>query len=312
MEYKYPLEPLYNYSGFNFIKCLVECANIAYLHNTAYVQTLPMCKLCVCANTAYVHIDKHILMKYNVCDRKTGSTKEKRGKRKMVKVRFDIVVVTFLMVILVIFGNAFVNINRSFYKSMDEDVAFNGYPATEDTIEVTTMEELAEAEEEGDSFVIVVDPDNVKKTSYYAELNGSNKVEKMSRLSVVFNRAMHGSYYDRVYIVELEDGQFVPVLMMDGVIDLSGKKVTLPVGEVEFLSKKADYLEELGKKYDFSEIDSKQWYVNASGKDMTIFTDFADKAEALKTTNWAIIGVAVALYAVVSTVYIVKSRRKSA
>lgn len=231
---------------------------------------------------------------------------------KMVKVRFDIVVATFLVFILVILGNAFVNINKSFFKTLDEEGSFIGYPAIESTLAVTNLEQLAIATEYGERFAIVVDSDKIEATNYYSQLNGSRTVKKMSRFSIWFNRALNGSYYDRMYIVELEDDQFVPVLMMDGVIDMSEEMVILPVGETEFLSEKTDYLEELGEKYDLIESDAEQWYVNASGKDLTIFTDYKEKAEALKTTNWTIIGVSIALYAVISTVCMAKSKRKVA
>ncbi len=231
----------------------------------------------------------------------------------MVKVRFDIVVATFLIFIMVILGNSFVNINKSFYESLDEEVGFIGYPASEDTIAVTTLEELAVATEYGYSFAIIVDSDNVKKTNYYSQLNGNRTVEKKSRFSIWFNRALGGNYYDRMYIVELADKQRVPVLMLDGVLDLSEDTVVLPIGEAEFLSEETDYLEALDKKYDLSESAAEQWYVNASGKDMTIFTDYKDKVETLETVNWTIVGVAFVLYTIISTIYISKSyKRKDA
>lgn len=228
----------------------------------------------------------------------------------MVKVRFDIVVATFLIFILVILGNAFVNINQSFYESLDEEVGFIGYPACDDTVVVTSLEELAQATESGYPFSIIVDSDKVKKTNYYLQLNGGNTVEKKSRFSIWFNRALEGSYYDRMYIVELADKQRVPVLMLDGVLDLSEETVVLPIGEAEFLREKTDYLDALDEKYDLSESAAEQWYVNASGKDMTIFTDYKDKAETLKNINWTIVGVAVGLYAIISTIYIWKSYKR--
>lgn len=228
----------------------------------------------------------------------------------MVKVRFDIVVVTFLTFILVILGNSLVNINKSIYESVDKEEWSIGYPASDEAIAVTTLEELAMATEYGYPFAIIVDSDKVKKTNYYSQLNGDRTVEKKVPFSIWFNRALNGSYYDRMYIVELSDGQRVPVLMLDGVLDLSEDKVVLPIGEAEFLSKKTDYLEALDKKYDLSESAAEQWYVNASGKDMTIFTDYKDKVETLKTTNWTIVGVVVALYAIISTIGIWKSYKR--
>lgn len=231
----------------------------------------------------------------------------------MVKVRFDIVIATFLIFIMVILGNSFVNINKSVYESLDEEIGFIGYPASEDTIAVTTLEELALATEYGYSFAIIVDSDNVKKTNYYSQLNGNRTVEKKSRFFIWFNRALGGNYYDRMYIVELADKQRVPVLMLDGVLDLSEDTVVLPVGEAEFLSEKTDYLEALDKKYELSESAAEQWYVNASGKDMTIFTDYKDKVETLENVNWTIVGVGFVLYTIISTIYISKSyKRKDA
>lgn len=228
----------------------------------------------------------------------------------MVKVRFDVVVVTFMIFILVILGNGFVNINKGFYESVDKEEVLIGYPASDEAIAVTTIEELALVTEYGYPFAIVTDSDNVKKTNYYSQLNGSEEIEKQFAFSVWFNRALNGAYYDRMYIVELEDGHRVPVLMMDGILDLSEDTVALPLGEVEFLSEKPEYLKELNEKYELSEYVEEQWYVNASGDDMTIFTDYTDKVDVLKTTNWTIIGVGFVLYLIGSTVFILRSRRR--
>lgn len=230
----------------------------------------------------------------------------------MVKVRFDIVVATFLIMLLIILGNGFVNINKGFYESMEEWETRIGYPPSDEAIAVTTIEEMAMAAEYGDSFSIVVDSDNVKKTSYYSQMNGSEKIGKWSAFSIWFNRALNGAYFDRMYIVELEDGHRVPVLMMDGILDLSEDTVALPLGEVKFLSKKPDYLKELDKKYELSEYVDNQWYVDASGKEMTIFSDFMDRAEKLKNTNWTIFGVGFVLYTIISTILMVKARKKRA
>lgn len=230
----------------------------------------------------------------------------------MVKVRFDIVVATFIIFILVILGNGFVNINKSFYESADKKETIIGYPASDEAIAVTTMEELVMATEYGYSFAIVTDSDKVKKTNYYSQLNGSEKIEKQFAFSIWLNRALNGAYYDRLYIVELEDGNRIPVLMMDGVVDMSKDVVALPLGEVEFLSDKPQYLKELNKKYELSEYVDEQWYVNASGDEMTIFSDYTKKVDALKTINWTIIGVSFALYSIISTILMVKGRMKNA
>lgn len=229
----------------------------------------------------------------------------------MVKVRFDIVVVTFLAFLLVILGNSFVNFNKSFFEEQDGSGVLIGYPATEESLAVTTLEELAIATEWGYPFAIVVDSDNIQKTNYYAPLKGDDTVKKMSRFSIWFNKALQGNNYDRIYIVELADEQRVAVRMLDGVLDLSEDMAVLPVGEAEFLSEETEYLTALDEKYDLCESVAKQWYVNASGKDMTTYMDYRDKIEALKTTNWIIVGVIVAFYAIASTVYIVKLRKKN-
>lgn len=228
----------------------------------------------------------------------------------MVKVRFDIIVAAFLIFFLDILGNSFININKGHFESLDKDGYKIGYPAGEETIAVTTLTELAMATEYGYPFAIVADSDNVKKTNYYLQLNGDGTVEKKSRFSIWFNRALGGNYYDRIYIVELADEQRVPVLMLDGVLDMSENIVIFPVGKAKFLSEETDYLNALDKKYDLSESAAKQWYVNASGKDLTIFTHYKEKAESLKTTNRVIIGVTLVLYSVISTILIRKKGKK--
>ncbi len=229
----------------------------------------------------------------------------------MGKTRLDIVAATFLVLVLIILGNAFVNINKSFYEDVEKSKASSGYPASDEAIFVTNIQELLSAYEERDTFAIVTDSDNVKKTNYYSQLNGSEKIGKWSAISVLFNRALNGAYFDRMYIVELEDGHKVPVLMMDGILDLSEDTVTLPLGEVKPLSKKPNYLIELNEKYELSEYVDEQWYVDASGKDMTIFQDFRVKAEALVNTNWTIFGVGFVLYTIISTIIMVKRRKKN-
>lgn len=226
----------------------------------------------------------------------------------MVKVRFDIVVAAFLIFFLVIVGNSVVNINKGYYEE-SEMRGCVGCPPSENTIAAMTLEHIAVAEEMGYGFSIVADPDKVKATNYYSNLKGDRTVEKKSRFSIWHNRALGGSFYDRVYIVELQDGNVVPVLMLDGVLDLSGDMVIFPVGEVEFPQKELDYLTALDKKYDLSESVEGQWYVNASGRDLTLFTDYRDKAESVKTTSEILIGVGIFLYAILSTVYFVKRRK---
>lgn len=228
----------------------------------------------------------------------------------MVKVRFDIVVASFVIIILVILGNSLVNINKSYYENLEDDMYFIGCPPKEDTLAVATLEQLAIATEWGSYFAIVAEPDKVIKTNYYLQLNGGSEVEKKSRFSIWFNRALGGNYYDRVYIVELQDGQRVPILVLDGVLDLSEDMVIFPVSEAEFLQEETEYLEALDKKYDLSESAATQWYVNASGDDLTMFMRYTEKVEALKTTNWTIIGIAIAFYTIGSTVYFYKRARR--
>lgn len=228
----------------------------------------------------------------------------------MRKVRFDIVVAAFLIILLDILGNSFININKGHFESLNKDEYRIGYPASDDAIAVNTLKELETATEDGYPFAITTDSDRVKKTNYYLQLNGDGTVEKKSRFSIWYNRALGGNYYDRIYIVELADKQRVPVLMLDGVLDLSGNSVILPIGEAEFLSEETDYLKALDEKYDLSKSAAEQWYVNASGKDLTIFTHYKEKAEALKTTNRVIIGVVLVLYSVISTIFILKKGKK--
>lgn len=229
----------------------------------------------------------------------------------MGKTRLDIVAATFLVLVLIILGNVFVNINKDFYRDVEKRKSSKGYPANAEAIFVTNIQELLSASEERATFAIVTDSDNVKKTNYYSQLNGSEKIGKWSAVSVLFNRSLNGAYFDRMYIVELEDGHKVPILMMDGILDLSEDTVTLPLGEVKSLSKKPDYLIELNKKYELSEYVDEQWYVDASGKNVTIFQDFMVKAETLENTNWTIFGVGFVLYTIVSTIIIVKRRKKN-
>lgn len=228
----------------------------------------------------------------------------------MVKVRFDIVVVAFLTFLLVILGNAFVNINKDFFESQGADAYMIGYSANKDTLAVTTIEQLAMATEMGYPFALVVDSDKVKPTDYYWQLNGAKEVKKMPRFMVWYNRALGGNYYDRVYVVELKDGQMVPVVMFDGVVDLSKDVAVLPIGEAKFLTEKKDFLEDLDKKYDFAETAAAQWYVNASGEELTLLGAFGEKAGGLKTINWTIVVVIVVLYSVASTVYFSKKRSR--
>lgn len=228
----------------------------------------------------------------------------------MVKVRFDIVVFTFIWVILVILGNSFVNYEKDFYENAPEYSNSVGYPPSEDALVVTNMDELEAAMEEDDRFTIEVDTDNIKKTNYVKEQHTDNAVHKVPGFFVLAFGALEGTVYDRMYIVELEDGERVPVLMFGDALDFSEDTIKLPVGEIKEFSKKKEYLKELDDKYELGGSNVGYWYVDANGDFLTADLDFTNKRDKVESTNWIIICVGFILYTIVSSVYMLIARRR--
>lgn len=228
----------------------------------------------------------------------------------MVKVRFDIVVFTFIWVILVILGNSFVNFEKDFYEDAPEYSTSVGYPPSEDALVVTNMDELEAAMEEDSRFTIEVDTDNVKKTNYVKEQHTNLAVQKVPGFFVLAFKALEGTVYDRMYIVELEDGERIPVLMFGDALDFSEDSIKLPIGEIKEFNKKKEYLEELDDKYELSGSDVGYWYVDASGESLTSDLDFTNKRDKVESTNWAIICIGFVLYTIISSVYMLIARKK--
>lgn len=228
----------------------------------------------------------------------------------MVKVRFDIVVFMFIWIILVILGNSFVNFEKDFYEDASERSGSVGYPPSDEALVVTTMDELEAAMEEDDEFTIEVDTDKIKKTNYVKQQHTDLAVQKMPGFFVLAFGALEGNVYDRMYIVELENGERVPVLMFGDTLDFSEDTIKLPIGEVKEFNKKKDYLKELDDKYELGGSDVGYWYIDANGDSLTADLDFTNKLDKVECTNWAIIFVGFVIYSIVSTVYMVKARKK--
>ena len=228
----------------------------------------------------------------------------------MVKVRSDIVAFTILMVLLVLLGNSFVHFERELYEDARKSSSDVGFPPSDSAIIVTTMDELEAAMENGDEFSIKVETDNITKTGYYKEQHTDNAPQKIPGFFVHLFTTLESKIYDRMYIVELEDGERVPVLMYGKVLDFSEDTMLLPIGEKVSFKKSREYLEKLDDKYGLSGDKATYWYIDAAGDQFTLDLEFREKQEQVYTTNILIMLACFILYCIISTVYLVKARKK--
>ncbi len=230
----------------------------------------------------------------------------------MVKVRFDIVVFTFIWIILVVLGNYFVTpVERTMFEEMDSVFDYEGYPANEYVDVVTTWAEIEAAVEDYDTFAIQVEKDKIQPTNYFATMKSSGVGFSKSNAFLEHAKSViSNEQRDRLYVVELADGNRVVVQMYSKVLDLSKDTITLPIGDYKKLSKSMTTLEEIDKKYDLTIEDATSSIINATGYHFCLDSEVSEKIDARYTLNMIIIGVGFALYTILSTIAMVVARKK--
>lgn len=226
------------------------------------------------------------------------------------KTRGDIILVTVALMFLVVIGNYFIPYEKALYKNAEVTVFTTGFPAQEDTLIVSTMEEIDKAYEGYDEFAIQVDTDKIQKTNYYLDIStAGNRFKTSNSAFIHLSTIIEGSAYDQIFIVELADGNRIPVRMYGKVLDFSGDTMLLPVGEKLVYSKPFSVLEEIDSKYDLTAEDATYWMVDASGEEFCHTDEVSEKRHLVYCINWGIIIAGAFGYAIISTIVLVKKKR---
>ncbi len=230
----------------------------------------------------------------------------------MYKVRFDIVLFTIIWVFLVVLVNFFLPpYERTIYEEMDTPSTYEGYPVNEYVDVVTTWSEIETAIENYDNFSIQVDTDKIQPTNYFGDMTSSGVSFSKSNAFLVHAQGVIGkSYSDRLYVVELADGNRVVVQMYPRVLDLSAERITLPIAEYKSLSKSMETLEAIDEKYDLTTTDATSSIINATGSHFCNEEVVREKRDSVYTINMAIIATGFVLYTIISTIIMVIARKK--
>lgn len=228
------------------------------------------------------------------------------------KVRSDIVLATFVAVIIVTIANYFiVPYERALYNNLESTWYSTGYPADESTRVVTTLAEIEAAAEAYEEFAIQVATDNIKATDYFVDLtNYDSGFIKMNPIISHFRVVLGKDYFDRLYVVELEDGNRVPVQMYGRALDFSEDSITLPVAECVKYRNASKTLTAIDEKYDLTAFNATSFLVDASGSDFCHSDEVSAKRDFVYYVNWGIIIGSVFIYAIYSTVKLVKYRKR--
>lgn len=230
----------------------------------------------------------------------------------MYKVRFDIVLFTIIWVFLVVLVNFFLPpYERTIYEEMDTPSTYEGYPVNEYVDVVTTWSEIETAIENYDNFSIQVDTDKIQPTNYFDDMTSSGVSFSKSNAFLVHAQGVIGkSYSDRLYVVELADGNRVVVQMYPRVLDLSADKITLPIAEYKSLSKSMETLEAIDEKYDLTTDNATSSIINATGSHFCNEEVVREKRDSVYIMNMAIIAAGFVLYTIISTIIMVIARKK--
>lgn len=230
----------------------------------------------------------------------------------MYKVRFDIVLFTIIWVFLVVLVNFFLPpYERTIYEEMDTPSTYEGYPINEYVDVVTTWSEIETAIENYDNFSIQVDTDKIQPTNYFGDITSSGVSFSKSNAFLVHAQGVIGkSYSDRLYVVELADGNRVVVQMYPRVLDLSAERITLPIAEYKSLSKSMETLEAIDEKYDLTTTDATSSIINATGSHFCNEEVVREKRDFIYIMNMAIIAAGFVLYTIISTILMVVARKK--
>ncbi len=229
----------------------------------------------------------------------------------MKRVRADIVLAAFALVIIVGFVNYFIPVEKKAYKQAEASDYEIGMPADSSVRVVSTMKDLEEAGKGRGRFAVKADKNKLTKTDYYYNNADRTKGAFQSNpfamaIAYVFEE---DRTYDRIYVVELEDGNRIPVRIFERALDLSEDTIVFPVGEQKKYQNSYKPLENIDAEYDLNTADATKWYVDASGYWFRQ-NYLLDKVSTGKRT-WTIVSIGMVLYITISTVLIVITRKKS-
>lgn len=230
----------------------------------------------------------------------------------MYKVRFDIVMFTIIWIFLVVLVNYFIPpYERTIFEEMDTMSDYEGYPVNQYVDVVTTWDEIETAIDNYDNFAIQVDTDKIQPTNYFGSMTSSRVSFSKSNAFLVHAQAIIGKdNSDRLYVVELADGNRVVVQMYPRVLDLSADKITLPIAEYKTLSKSMETLEAIDEKYDLTTENATSSIINATGSHFCNEEMVREKRDSVYTINMAIIAAGFILYTIISTIMMVVARKK--
>lgn len=230
----------------------------------------------------------------------------------MYKVRFDIVVFTIIWVFLVVLVNYFIPpYERTIFEEMDTMSDYEGYPVNQYVDVVTTWNEIETAIENYDNFAIQVDTNKIQPTNYFGDITSSGVSFRKSNAFLVHAQAIIGKdHSDRLYVVELADGNRVVVQMYPRVLDLSADKIILPIAEYKTLSKSMETLEAIDEKYDLTTENATSSIINATGSHFCNEEVVRERRDSVYTINMAIIAAGFVLYTIISTIMMVVARKK--
>lgn len=145
----------------------------------------------------------------------------------LVRIRPDILCRIILTIICSSLVTGLVNFDRMIYRKEVKTAGYNnrvGYPAGEDVIRVESMEEMLAHSR----FTLEIPSSSLEPTGYYRGIYkdfGTNAVG-------AFFRRFEGDACGQYYIAELASGEKVVLFLDDRVLNLSGKTIVLPVGNI--------------------------------------------------------------------------------
>lgn len=230
---------------------------------------------------------------------------------RRMKVRGDIILFLFALVMIAGFVNYFIPVEKKAYKQAEASDYEIGMPADSGVRVVSTMKDLEEASKGKGRFAIKADKNKLTKTDYYYNNADRTKGAFQSNpfamgIAYVFEEK---KTYDRIYVVELEDGNRIPVRIFERALDLSEDTIIFPIGEQKKLQSSYKPLENIDAEYNLNTEDATKWYVDASGYWFRQ-NYLLDKVSTGERT-WTIVVIGMVLYIIVSTVLIVISNKKS-
>lgn len=203
---------------------------------------------------------------------------------RLVRMRADILLSILISIIAAFIITGLINIDRIYYGkavALEPNADLVGYPAGSDVVQAKSIAQI----ESERRFTLALDGSRLVPTGRYRRLSGGGKYAR-NKLSV-WVESVSGEEYGQFYVVELESGEKIVVLLDDFVVSTNKNNLVLPIGTVERTVPTAMF-KELRDSYGLSESD---WFADLAGNSWRT-TEMGQKASSRRSTLWfgALIG----------------------